>query len=130
MEIQIDFDFDLISEDYPPDEPVPTHIEKDWEDSDEEEELDDAVVNHYLEKNLPKPHMYTGQQKAAPDHKARIEREREHWKLQESDLLKAYMEWRIEGQHLEVDGENMDWFMCTITGIKGVSHVQLYLGLI
>jgi hypothetical protein len=105
---------------YVPDEPLPQMEDDLWVDVEEGTPITgEDLYQHYLEEHQTTSQYRSARFKLTPDYKKRIEKERENWKMQEMDLLEAYMELKVKGPLLEEEGEGKDWFSCKVYDLKG-----------
>lgn len=116
----------------PNDEPLPFDLENridednDWIDEEEaEKDAGEEVVKHFFsEEDASGRRKNPYSSRIAPDYATRIEKERENWKMQEDELVRAYMEWRVGGAVHEDEGEGMSSFECRVYTLAGTTIIS------
>jgi hypothetical protein len=94
-------------------------------DDEEEPATGEEVYQYYLEEHSEGYRTQGTRIKLTPDYKGRLENERKNWKLQEEELVRAYMEWKANGPLSEEQEEDRDWFTCKVCKISGMTTFSI-----
>ena len=126
--LEDDWDYNIQGD--PPDGPLPEpplpnedNSDDEWLNVDEEAGTSGEVLyQHFLDGRGTNKKSSTSGSKEQQDYATRIANERKNWKDQEDELGKAFMEFRVSGAKLYEEGDDTDWFTCTLYDLTGTFY--------